>query len=69
MAPGLKALASVDDHSLSCYGGWRRFVGSQCLLGKVGHIIGIWRARCSQPDGDHWIPDVCWRYLVGDRIG
>ena len=25
--------------------------------------------RCSQPDGDRWSLDVCWRYLVEDQIG
>ena len=67
-APGSKYLAPVDNNSLSCSGGRRRFVGPRCLLGKVGHSIGVWRARCLQPDGYCWIPNVCWRYLARDRI-
>ena len=69
VALGLKSLASVDDEGLSCGGGWRRFMGPWCLLGKVGHSLGVWRARCSQPDGDRWIPAVYWRYLVWARVG
>ena len=46
VALGLKSLASVDDEGLSCGGGWRRFMGPWCLLGKVGHSLGVWRARC-----------------------
>ena len=39
MSLGSKSLASVDDNSSSCGGGWREFVGPRCLLGKVGHSI------------------------------
>ena len=69
MAPGSKALALVDNNSLSCGVGWRRFVGLRCLLGKVGHSIGVWQGRCLQPDGDCWSLNICWRYLFGDWIG
>ena len=69
MAPGSKSLASVDNNSLSRNSGWRQFLGPWCLLGKVGHSIRVWRAKCLQPYGNRWIPDVCWRYLVGARIG
>ena len=67
--PGSKALVSIDNKALICVGGWRRYLGPWCILGKVGHSLGVWRASCSQPDGYPWIPDVYWRYLVGARIG
>ena len=44
-------------------------MGTQRLLGKFGHSLSVLRARCSQPDGDSWIPNVCWRYLVRAWIG
>ena len=44
-------------------------MGPRCLLGKVRHSLGVWRAKCSQPDGYSQSPDVCWRYLVGAWIG
>ena len=69
MALGSKSLALVDNNSSSRGGGCRRFVGPRCLLGKVGHSLDVWQARCLQPDEDCWIPDVCWRYLVGSQIG
>ena len=59
-----KALTLVEDNSLSHGVGWGGFVGPRCLLSKVGNSIGVWRVRCSQPDGDCCILDVCWRYLV-----
>ena len=62
-APGSKALATIDDNSLSRGVGWRQFVGPRCLLEKVGNSLGVWRARCSQPDGDQGSLDDCWRYL------
>ena len=52
MAPGSKALALVEDNSSSRSVGWRRFVGLWCLLENFGNILGVWRTRCSQPDGD-----------------
>ena len=58
-APGLKALASADKNLSSRGGDWRQFVGPQCLLGKAGHSLGVWQARCLQPDGDCQIPYVC----------
>ena len=57
MVPGLKALASVDDISLIHGGSWRLFGPHRCLLGKVGHSLGVWRARCSQTDGYCWSLD------------
>ena len=38
------------------------------MLGKVGHSLIVWQARCLQPDGDRWSPEVCWGYLVGAWI-
>ena len=58
-APGSKSLALVGNNSSSCGGGWRQFVGLRRLLGKVRYGLGVWRARCSQLDVDHRIPDVC----------
>ena len=69
MALGSKAPASFDNNYLSRVGSWRKFVGPRCLLGKVKHSHGVWKERCSQTDGDRWSPKVCWRYLVGARIG
>ena len=69
MAPGSKYRASVDNNSLSRNSGWRKILGLRCLLGKVGHSISVWQARYLQPYGNRWIPDVCWRYLVGACIG
>ena len=43
MAPGSKTLALVDNISSSCGSGWILFVPQQCLLGKVGHSLGVWR--------------------------
>ena len=68
-APGSKALALVDDNSSSRGVGWRRFMGPRCLLGKVGHSLGVWRERRLQPDEYRWRLDVCWRYLVEAPIG
>ena len=61
---GSKSLVSVDDDSSSHSVGWRKFVGPRYLLSKVRHSLGVWRVRCSQPDGDRLSLDVCWRYLV-----
>ena len=68
-APGLKALASVDNISGNCGGIWRQLVGTWRLLGKVGRNLGVWWGRCLWPDGYRGIPNVCWIYLVGDHIG
>ena len=64
-SPGSKALALVDNNSLSCGGGWRQFVGPRCILGKVRHSLGVWIMRFSQPDGDRWVLNIFWKYLVG----
>ena len=58
-APGSKSLASVENNSSSHGVSWRLFVGPQCLLGKVRHILGVWQERYSHPDEDCWIPDFC----------
>ena len=67
--PGSKSLVLVDNNLSSRGVGWRRFMGPRCLLGKVGYNLGVWQARCSQPDGDRWSLDFCWRYLVDSPIG
>ena len=69
MAPCSKALASVNNNSSSRGISWGRFVGPQCLLGKVENSIDVWWARCLQPDEDIWSLNVCWRYLIWARIG
>ena len=40
-APGLKALASVDNISGSRSNGWGKFVGPRRLLGKVGRNLVV----------------------------
>ena len=68
-ATGLKTLALVHNIQLSHGVGWIQFVGPLCLLSKVRHSLGVWRVRCSQPDGYCWSLDVCWKYLVEAPIG
>ena len=41
MAPGSKALALVDNNSLSRSAGWGQFVGPRRLLEKVGYSLGV----------------------------
>ena len=41
MAPGLRALALVDNISRSHGSGWRQLMGPRRLLGKVGGSLGI----------------------------
>ena len=69
MAPGLKALASIDDYSLSHGVGWRRFMGPRCLLDKVKNSLSVWRVRFSHHDVDWGNLGICWRYLVEATIG
>ena len=64
-----KSLSLVYNHSLSRGGGWRQFVVLLCLLGKVRQSHSVCRSRCLKPDEDRQSPVVCWRYLVGARIG
>ena len=64
-----KSLTLVDNHSLSRGGGWRQFLVPRCLLGKVRQSPSVCQSRCLKPDEDCQSPGVCWRYLVGDRIG
>ena len=42
MAPGSKALASVDNNSSGTGGNWRQLVVLQLLLNKFGHKLGVW---------------------------
>ena len=67
--PGSKSLVLVDNNLSSRGVGWRRFMGLRFLLETFGNSLGIWRSRCSQPNGDRESLDVCWRYLVEAPIG
>ena len=69
VAPGYKSLVVVDNNLSSRGVGWRRFMGPWCLLGKVGHSLDVWQARCLKPYGDCCSPAVCLGHLVGARIG
>ena len=64
-----KSLALVENYSLSRGSSWRQFLLLLCLLGKVRQSPSVCQSRCLKPDEDRKSPGVCWRYLVGARIG
>ena len=44
-------------------------MGPRCLMDKVRNSLGVWQARCSQPEKCRKSLDVCWSYLVKAPIG
>ena len=46
IAPGLKALLSVDDISGIHGGGWGKFVGPRILLVNIERKLGLLQQRC-----------------------
>ena len=44
------------------------FRATAASIGKFGRRLGVYRLRCSRPEGDRGIPNVWCRYLVGDNV-